>query len=369
MNIREFFRNIRDKVREMAYKISEPLSRNKYGELLIQIFSKIYFTYDGYLQLAGIGDFLWPEVILVLAIVGGTIGFVIGSILTIVIHNFCKIIPISILLPILCSIAIIDLIVGGPYFLASRVREEMERYLPDALKQFSSTIKAGGTYTFAIKEITTAGYGKLSKEFEKILKELREGLTLQKALNNFAERSMSKLIKRTIRIMIDAIESGGGLAKVMDSIAEDVRQVLRIQRERIAKTTMQSLLLTVAGILLAPAIFGMVIGILYFLITTSAEVAKSGLGEALKQAGGGLASAFMKPITKEDIERALQFKDMMYNLFLFYALIESALTCVAVSIIRESKPFKAIIYLPFAMLITYILYNGGILLTALMLGL
>jgi len=371
MDWKELRNKIRDKMREIGYYISEKLKYTKYGQELIEIFKYIYEQYNKYLYLAKLRKYLTPEVVLFLAIVFGIVGFVVGFPIGMFIHALAPdIIPqsVALILSVLLSIALIDIIIGGPYFIAISVREQMERYLPEALKQFSSTIKAGGTYTYAIKDIADAGYGRLSEEFDKIQKDLREGSTIQKALERFADRTTSKLIKRTMGIIIDAIEAGGGLSKVMDSISEDIKSTIRIKRERKAKTSMHAMLLAVSGILLAPAIFGMVLGILYFLITVSTQVAETGIGQALEH-GGGMATQFMKPITEKDIQNAKIFKDMMYMLFLIYASIESLLVCIGISVIQESKVSKSIIYIPLALLATFTAYHVGILLTMMLLGL
>ena len=45
----------------------------------------------------------------------------------------------------------------------------IEEALPDALKQLSDTLKAGGTYEYALREIATSEYDYLSKEMKNVI--------------------------------------------------------------------------------------------------------------------------------------------------------------------------------------------------------
>jgi flagellar protein FlaJ len=142
-------------------------------------------------------------------------------------------IGISPLVALVIFLVIADLMLGYPYLLAMKRINAIEAAMPDALKQLADILKAGGTYEYALREIATAEYGPLSKEMQEVLRKMEEGENLEDSLNGFARRIDSRLVKRTISIINDAIKAGAGLADILDEIADDVRAMHRIARERI----------------------------------------------------------------------------------------------------------------------------------------
>ncbi len=170
-------------------------------------------------------------------------------------------IPLPIFVVLSAFIAFIVLVFVLPHYLAQRRAIEMEKVLPDALRQMSSTLRAGVGIDAAIDDIAKSGYGVLSQEFDRVAGEIRRGRTLEGALLALARRSNSVLYYRAFRLIIEGIQRGAAISNVLDSVSVDIKEVQSIQRERRAATTQQVLFLLVVAIFAVPFIVGLTVSI------------------------------------------------------------------------------------------------------------
>ena len=231
----------------------------------------------------------------------------------------------DIFLGFLLSASIIDLIVGYPLYKAQTRVEKMEMGLPDVLIHIATSLKAGGTVESALKEVATGRYGLLAKEMRKMLIRMKEGKTFDEAFEDFARSTGSELIMRTARVIISARRAGGGMADALYNIADDVREVYKIKSERRAKTTTYTLFMIVAGILIAPVIFGIVSGVMFFL---SSVVGTS---------------------------TAPLFSTILFY-FKAYLAISAIFVALATSVVREGNYSRSVLYAPIFLLIAYLTY-------------
>ena len=254
--------------------------------------------------------------------------------------------PISPLVAFVIFLVILDAMLGYPYILAMKRINSIEEALPDALKQLADTLKAGGTYEYGLREISTAEYGPLSYEMENVLRKMEEGENLEDSLASFAENVDSTLVRRTIAIINDAIKAGAGLADVLDEIADDVRALHRIGRERISGTMLQVIFIITAGAVVAPVILGMVTTVIELLIATSVGIVK----------------------TQVEIVQAIETKNLIVILMQVYLVIEVVAAGAMIAITREGKISKSLIYIPALLLIAFICYYLATFVSGLMIG-
>ncbi len=254
--------------------------------------------------------------------------------------------PISPLVAFVIFLVVLDTILGYPYMLAMKRINAIEEALPDALKQLADTLKAGGTYEYGLREIATAEYGPLSIEMENVLRKMEEGENMEDSLSSFTENIDSTLVRRTVAIINDAIKAGAGLADVLDEIADDVRALHRIGRERISGTMLQVIFIVVAGAVVAPIIMGMVTTVIELLITVSAGIVK----------------------TKFEIVQAIETKDMIVILMQIYLVIEVIAAGAMIALTREGKINKSLIYIPVLLLIAFVCYYLAVFASGLMIG-
>ncbi len=243
--------------------------------------------------------------------------------------------PVTPLISLVVFLVVIDILLGYPYLVAVRKMDAIENAMPDALKQMADTLKAGGTYEFALREIATSEYGPLSGEMEGVLRKMEEGENLENSLNSFAANVESRLIKRTVAIIIDSIKAGAGLADILDEIADDVRAMHRIAKERMAETMLQVIFIIAAGSIVAPIILGLISTTLLLFSQTAAGI--------------GLTGA----------ETAASIKTNNFILLLLqaYLLIEVIASGAMISLTREGKISKSLLYIPILLLVAFTCYS------------
>lgn len=146
-----------------------------------------------------------------------------------------------------------------PYWRTAKRIDEMERMLPDAFFYLASSLKAGVSFSEALEELITANFGALTDEFKKTVSEIKKGRPTVEALKAFAFRNKkSSVMYRSMMIVIEALERGAPMADVLVAVANDVREVIRIQRERKSSTGMQMMFFMVASGVVGPIILGIV---------------------------------------------------------------------------------------------------------------
>jgi len=228
-----------------------------------------------------------------------------------------------------------DLMIGYPYIKGIQRISSIENELPEALKQMADILKAGGTYEYALREISHADFGPLTAELENVLRKLEEGENFEDSLSTLSYNIDSRLVKRSVTIIIDSVKAGAGLASILEQIAEDIRDTNRINHERRSQTLMQVLFMVTAGAIVTPFIFGLVSTIVGFLVSSSANL-------------GSLPNDIRMEATSS--------KYMLLYLLQIYIFIEVTASSLMISLMREGKKNKSIIYLPVLLFIGYMVY-------------
>lgn len=243
--------------------------------------------------------------------------------------------PVSPLIAIVVGFTCFDAVIAWPYLKALKRIQSIEENMPDAFKQISDTLKAGGTFEYALRGIATAEYGALTEEMNGVLRKISEGENLENSLRGFAEKIDSKLVKRSVNIIIDSVQSGAGLADVLDKIADDIRAIYRINQERKTTTLMQVLFLIAAGAVVAPLVFGMVSSIVGFLIKAIVTGTK---------------------LSAAETAAAMATRELIMLLMQLYIAVEAIATSAMIALMREGKASKALLYAPILLLIAYAIY-------------
>ncbi len=235
-------------------------------------------------------------------------------------------------LPVVAFFAMMSLTIGVPFYIRTNRIDRVEEALPDVLKHISAVLKAGGTVESALEEVSESDYGPLSADVGRGLKQLREGKGIDDALTEMAKNSGSKLFTRIAQITVDSRKAGAGLSEVLESIAEDTKELVRIKRERVSKATMHVAFLYITSLLLVPFIFGFTLAIVKFIA--------AGMSQAVQ---GGAQIDF----ANFDI------------LLIFFLIVQVAISNIAIGIISEGKINNKLIYIPFMMLVTLLVYQLG----------
>ena len=99
----------------------------------------------------------------------------------------------------------------------------------------------------------------MTDEFKKTVSEIKKGRPTVEALKAFALRNRkSPIIYRSMMVIIEALERGASMADVLVSVGNDVREILRIKKERKASTGMHTMFFIIASGFVGPLILGVV---------------------------------------------------------------------------------------------------------------
>ncbi len=268
----------------------------------------------------------------------------------------------AILFTFIVFIAILDILASYPYLLSLRRISSIEENLPDAFKQMADTLKAGGTFEYALRTVSSAEYGPLTEEITLVLRRLEEGENLRNSLLSFSRNINSRIVKRAVNIILDSLSAGASLASILDEIADDLRSVHRIIRERKSTTLMQVLFIVSAGIIVSPFIFGLVSALIEFLMeqTLSAISVMGEVGTKLPESSLFCdINSFITPEGTNILGYWYCVSDTIIMLLVVYIIIESIAVGAMVSMIREGNLSKSFIYIPIFLFIAYVCYYGS----------
>jgi len=115
----------------------------------------------------------------------------------------------------------------------------------------------------------------------------------------------------------------------LSAMAEDIRAVYRLKRERQSKTLMQYMFVMVAGLMVAPLVFGIVKSVMEILMKIGAAT------------------------TPESIALISQF-DFFFKAYL---IVMAALVVLSSTQIREGKMSKSILFIPIGVIVSYVVYT------------
>jgi tight adherence protein B len=116
-------------------------------------------------------------------------------------------------------------------FAANRRMNTFNGQLGDTLNLWVNALRSGYSVLQAMESIATELPPPVSKEFERVVQEVRLGLGLEQALANMYRRVPSDDLDLVITAVNIQREVGGNLAEVLDTISFTIRERVRIKGE------------------------------------------------------------------------------------------------------------------------------------------
>lgn len=129
--------------------------------------------------------------------------------------------------------------------------------LPDMLTLLVGGLRAGHGLSQALATLADQMPPPTSTEVERVLRAVRLGLSMDRALQDMAERVGTEDVRLMVTAIIIQRESGGNLAETLDIIGDTLRDRVRMQRELTTLTAQQRL----SGIVLAALPLVLALGI------------------------------------------------------------------------------------------------------------
>jgi flagellar protein FlaJ len=124
----------------------------------------------------------------------------------------------------------------GPYgfYTARQQREirQIEKRLPDFLRDVAEAGRFGMTLSEAIVVAAQGRYGKLTPEIKRMAAQIEWGVPTTEALRLFSERVKTPMVERVVAIIIKASHAGGDVADVLTMVSHDAKEYQLTQEER-----------------------------------------------------------------------------------------------------------------------------------------
>lgn len=161
-------------------------------------------------------------------------------------------------------------------------QKEIELQFLEFVRGLVESVKGGISVPKAIRHVATKDFGALNPYVKKLSNQMEWGIPVHKALIIFAKDTGNKTIKRAISIIIEADESGGDIADVLDSVTGGVANVKKMKEERKAGVYSQ--------VLQGYIIFYVFIAIMLVLQLWLFPMLEGELGPSLQQGLGGFGA-------------------------------------------------------------------------------
>jgi len=119
-------------------------------------------------------------------------------------------------------------------YISSAANKRMNSFngqLGDTLNLWVNALRSGYSVLQAMESIATEMPVPISREFERVVQEVRLGLGLEEALMNMYHRVPSEDLDLVITAVNIQREVGGNLAEVLDTISFTIRERVRIKGE------------------------------------------------------------------------------------------------------------------------------------------
>ncbi|KYK23292.1 hypothetical protein AYK21_02800 [Thermoplasmatales archaeon SG8-52-2] len=214
-----------------------------------------------------------------------------------------------------------------------RIRKIDNRF-PDFIRDLAEARRAGMTFTKAIMYSAKGDYGVLTPEIQKIARQISWGSSVENALKAFAGRVNTKLINRTISLIIEASRSGGNVADVLDAATKDARELKLLESERRA-----GMLSYVAVIYVGMGVFLLIILVL----------CKSLLPSMITEGASGMSTAMGKPsdMTLLDVT----------NLFYYAALVQTGGMGIIAGVFEEGDIVSGVKHMFIMILVSWMIFK------------
>lgn len=110
-------------------------------------------------------------------------------------------------------------------------KAKLDGQLPEMITMTANSLKAGYSLLQSFELLSREMPKPLSEEIQRLLQEMRLGVTTEQALTNFNRRLESADLDLIITAMLIQRQIGGNLAEILDTIGITIRERIRIQGE------------------------------------------------------------------------------------------------------------------------------------------
>lgn len=138
-------------------------------------------------------------------------------------------------------------------------KTSIQKALPDALDLLCISVEAGLAFDLALQRVTQKWDDELSREFKRVLSDVRLGRTRREALKDLAQRTGVEDVQTFTSAVIQADQLGVSMSKILRIQADQMRVRRRQRAEALAQQAPIKMLFPMV-FLIFPALFVVILG-------------------------------------------------------------------------------------------------------------
>ena len=128
------------------------------------------------------------------------------------------------------------LVVALPFIIGLTLDNKNEEKIGELFLEFSrnlaESVAIGTPVSKAIINVKHKNYGILNPFIIKMANQIELGISVEKAMQNFAYETNSGVIKRAVGLISEAEKAGGQIDFILDSTARSISEVEKLKKER-----------------------------------------------------------------------------------------------------------------------------------------
>lgn len=141
-----------------------------------------------------------------------------------------------------------------PTIKEQRSYSDLNQELPYALRHMGIELKSGKGLHDALAAIKNSDYGSLSKEFNRVLEEVKYGSSTEDSLLEMSNRVKSDGLSRAVQQIIGTLRVGGNLSETLNIIAGDITFDMHIKLKEYSQKLNSFILIYTFIAILTPVI-------------------------------------------------------------------------------------------------------------------
>ncbi|HDQ59684.1 MAG TPA: hypothetical protein ENN30_00655 [Candidatus Woesearchaeota archaeon] len=217
----------------------------------------------------------------------------------------------------------------------------IETSLPDLLLIMAANVRSGLPTDEALILSARPEFGFLAERIKKSGKAIASGEPVAEALEQVPKNINSPLLEQTIELINEGINSGGELATLLESIANDIRNTALINKEVRSIIFVYAAFISIAVVLIAPVLYAVSVQLASIL---------TGLTQSL-------AFEFM---SKQAVAVQLRPTELSSNFLFNFALVNLVIISVfgslMIALINKGDQKYGLRYIPVVLTISLVLF-------------
>lgn len=208
-------------------------------------------------------------------------------------------------------------IITVPFIIQLALENKKEEEIGEMFLEFSrnlaESVTTGTPISKSIVNMKKKNYGLLSPYIEKLANQIELGISVNRALHNFARDVDNTVISRAVALITEAERAGGEIDYILESVAKSISEVEKLKKER--KAAIYSLV--VQGYIIFFIFIGIMLVMQFKILPLAAGASNLavGGGAGLNPLSGTTSNAGGVGLSPEDLARQFLYLLLAQGLF------------------------------------------------------